>query len=143
MKWNFDFLEHVAGAQPNGGHVAIANYMKWAKDKDGQQNHMVVTTSIDGLMAKAMAGVDSSTRAGKEDGSEDFAMTEGVFEIHGNATYMRSPDFTDKKWYSCPSKADFEASGGAVPRCEESDSVMRPHIRLHLEPYLEEYYRVD
>ena len=107
MKWNIDFLEHTAEAQPNGGHVAIANFMQWAKEKDGEQSHMVVTTSIDDLQAKAMVGADRFARVDKEDGTEDFAMTEGVFEIHGNASYMRCPDFCDKKWYRCPSKADF------------------------------------
>jgi NAD-dependent SIR2 family protein deacetylase len=58
----------------------------------------LITQNIDNFQASFL----KSKRINKQEGTPDFAFTDGVFEIHGNWKYMRCSNIPE-----CPTFKDF------------------------------------
>ena len=59
--------------------------------------------------------MDQDVRANKVEGTDDFAFTDGVIELHGNTRFMRCPTFCNKRWFLAPFKEDIRRANGTLP----------------------------
>lgn len=87
--WHFDFDDLMQGKIPSAGHHAIQDYLNWTSQRS-EETAMLVTQNIDDLHTLVMP---DGVRNAKQEGTSDFAFTDGVIELHGNVHYMRCLDF--------------------------------------------------
>ena len=50
----------------------------------------------------------SEARSNKVEGTNDYAFTDDVIELHGNTAFMRCVDFCNQKWYKSLTRAEVE-----------------------------------
>lgn len=78
------------------------------------------------------------------EGSEEYAFTPYLVEMHGNVRYMHCFDETKPcslKFYKAPTLAEVSDRKNHVPKCRECGAPMKPHCMFFDESYNEKYYR--
>jgi NAD-dependent SIR2 family protein deacetylase len=100
---------------------------------------MLVTQNIDNLHCELL---DRATTFGNfskaGEGTNKYAFTEDVYEIHGNVLYMHcsDPNLACSKYplfYKCPKLSE----ENLIPKCTECGSNMKPHCMFFDEAYSE------
>ena len=105
----------------------------------------LVTQNIDGLHAEVMrrSKLMGLLVKKKEEGSEDYYFTEGVYEIHGNISYARCFEECSSGVYAAPQRAEEYTSAEDLERCPLCNALLRPHILWFDECYNEHFYRAS
>ncbi len=83
-QWHYDFIKLMKACKPNEGHRAIKDFIQFSKEKSGKLETMLVTQNIDNYHTDVVR----SSNPDKE-GTETYAFTPDIYEIHGNVLYMR------------------------------------------------------
>ena len=146
-QWHFDFYDLLATSRPNGSHKAILNFMQYCDSmvSKNKVNYMLVTQNIDNLHSELIEQ-EQKKMVKKEEGTDNYAFTRNVYEIHGNVLYM----YCSKR---CTGKLQFYRSPDPptdpldrktfLPRCKLCQEPMKPHCMFFDEAYTEELYRSE
>lgn len=124
-QWYFDRFAGLAEAEPNPAHYALAEMESWKTNRG--ESFLVVTQNIDTL----------HERAG----------TENLIKIHGTSERVRCFRTGCRRGApagSIPVKElDFSRFGSgrteAIPVCPECGTIIRPHVLLFDEYYIEHH----
>jgi len=80
----------------------------------------------------------------KKQGTDIYAFTPHVYEIHGNVKYMHcsnEEEECERVFYKAPTLDQVPDITNHVPKCEKCGSNMKPHCMFFDESYSEHFYR--
>mmetsp|Transcript_77701 Transcript_77701/g.107464 ORF Transcript_77701/g.107464 Transcript_77701/m.107464 type:complete len:137 (-) Transcript_77701:102-512(-) len=107
---------------------------------------MYITQNLDGLDCQTINKSKILSNSRKKIGSNNYAFTDNIHEIHGNFYYMHCSDEEQdhsKQFYKGPLTANENKATGGVPVCKECGANMKPHVMFFDEKYSEHYYRSE
>ena len=134
--WFVGFNKLLNIAKPNEGHKALLKWQEHCKIKD--IDFTLVTQNIDNFHSQLIrnSSILKPNLAHKE-GTYEYGFTDGLIEIHGNASYMRCNEECSHGFYAMPKALDYDM----VPRCKKCGKNMRPHTLMFDEVYRDDYYQ--
>jgi len=123
-------------------------FQEYCAKSKGKVNCHLVTQNIDDYDAQLIKSSKILTPEpfAKREGTEDFAFTSYVIEMHGNVKYMHCSDEEkdcSRVFYLAPKLDQISDRTNCVPRCTVCEAPMKPHAMFFDECYNERYYRFN
>ncbi|CAI2367712.1 unnamed protein product [Moneuplotes crassus] len=140
-EWMHYRLELCKQAEPNEGHKTILQFQEYCK-LNGVKCHLI-TQNIDGLHTRLARQSEVLAVEETKQGDPSHGFTDCVFEIHGNLNYSRCFAECSKDLKEVQTPKSELSSEEQIPKCEECESIMRPHVLWFDECYTQELHRVD
>ena len=145
-QWHFDFIELSEKCKPNAGHHALLKFQEFCVQNAAKAKCHMITQNIDDydaqLIRKSKILVPEKIK--DDEGSETYAFTPYLIEMHGNVKYMHCSNETEdcsNKFYLAPTLEEVNDRTNHVPKCPECQFPMKPHAMFFDESYNEHYYR--